>query len=627
MEVDVPSPALSQERTSGAMPDQPSASEHQASPVDVEAEILTSPNPEVVSSPSPLTNNDQSPSTSATPSSATEISPPPSNSQAPVIDLSDTPSPSPSKSEAKASPSPLKRDSTSITHLEDLQTSRPAPASPASSRPSSALFDTSAARERSGSSASAGLAGGGGGGIGLPRRVSSASSSRGSTGGSGSAAGSQNRNRSTSRAGSTGQGRSIARPKSMLGTTITLPEPSYENDPSSSSSSGIAIARQGADEEEKLNLNLNSKKHDSIPEYPQSNIVTEHQVQGDTPAQHAGDAKLTANSTSTSTSTRVASDQEHSQRDLSVPPSQARVKGDSETSSFVMAAQPEASSSSTPTTALSSALEIQVIVRDFAFESSDERYHGRGVINLRESASSVTGFKWPWQSGAGAGADEQSSSSSAGPAGGGRGAGWGGFGLIGGWRGFGNRANQSAGREDDDDDDEDQEDDDDGDDEDYRIGGVGGRGGREADERYYSSPAQSDSRSVSDQEEDSQMDDDGFNDDRDRDESRISGSIHLNETESGSTNYRYKILPLLPESEEPSGHYRASYPFEALSSSEMTLVEGDLLKISGRGNGDPGWVIARKVVLGQGGQVEGVEERVGLVPEGYLERVEVVQVE
>ncbi|OCF39945.1 hypothetical protein I317_06257 [Kwoniella heveanensis CBS 569] len=591
--------------------------------------------PKIVQSPSPISTEHALPS----PPSKTfkSVPPPPTTSHEPVID---SPSPSPSasashsQSQSPRTPkvSPMKRDSTSITHLEDLQTSRPAPASPASSRPSSTLFDNSAAaaaaaaRDRSGSTASSSALAGGMG-VSVGRRVSSASSSKGSTPRPGSAS----RNRSTSRAGSTGQGRSAARPKSMLGTNITLPEPT--NDSSSSLDRQRDEKTQQADSTRDEDATKKQSKHESIPEYPQSNIVTEHQVQGDTTTQQAENQPQPRTSTSTTATLGSTSTIDSEQRDSLAPTPQ--VSGDSETSSFVLAGNPEPEepgTSSTPTTTLSSALESvvkEVIVRDFAYDPSDERFHGRGVISLRESTSSITGVRWPWRSGAGAG-DAQGSSAESSTAAGGGGGGWGGFGLIGGWRGFGNRAKQAAARGDDEDDDEDDDEEDEDDEEDYRIGAGAGAGGRRGngniegdDEMYYSSPAQSDSRSLSDQ-EDSQMADD--DDDEERDGARISGSIHLNADESsGSITYKYKILPLLPESEEPSGHYRASYPFEALSSSEMTLSEGDLLKISGRGNGDPGWVIARKVVLGEKGNVEGIEERVGLVPEGYLERVEVVE--
>ncbi|OCF37545.1 hypothetical protein I316_00671 [Kwoniella heveanensis BCC8398] len=589
--------------------------------------------PKIVQSPSPISTEH---ALSSPPSKTFKsVPPPPTTSHEPVID---SPSPSPSASHSQSqSPrtpkvSPMKRDSTSITHLEDLQTSRPAPASPASSRPSSTLFDNSAAaaRDRSGSTASSSALAGGMG-VSVGRRISSASSSKGSTPRPGSAS----RNRSTSRAGSTGQGRSAARPKSMLGTNITLPEPT--NYSSSSLDRQRDEKTQQADSTRDEDATKKQSKHESIPEYPQSNIVTEHQVRGDTTTQQAENQPQPRTSTSTtatlgSTSTIDSEQRESEQRDSLAPTPQ--VSGDSETSSFVLAGNlepEEPGTSSTPTTTLSSALESvvkEVIVRDFAYDPSDERFHGRGVISLRESTSSITGVRWPWRSGAGAG-DAQGSSPESSTAAGGGGGGWGGFGLIGGWRGFGNRAKQAAARGDDEDDDEDDDEEDEDDEEDYRIGAGAGVGGRRGngniegdDEMYYSSPAQSDSRSLSDQ-EDSQMADD---DDEERDGARISGSIHLNADESsGSITYKYKILPLLPESEEPSGHYRASYPFEALSSSEMTLSEGDLLKISGRGNGDPGWVIARKVVLGEKGNVEGIEERVGLVPEGYLERVEVVE--
>lgn len=61
------------------------------------------------------------------------------------------------------------------------------------------------------------------------------------------------------------------------------------------------------------------------------------------------------------------------------------------------------------------------------------------------------------------------------------------------------------------------------------------------------------------------------------------------------------------ESEEPWGMYRAAYAFEAEGEHEMTVAEGEVIEVRGRGGGE-GWVIGVKT---------GQE---GLVPEGYLER-------
>ncbi|WWC67697.1 uncharacterized protein I206_101609 [Kwoniella pini CBS 10737] len=152
------------------------------------------------------------------------------------------------------------------------------------------------------------------------------------------------------------------------------------------------------------------------------------------------------------------------------------------------------------------------------------------------------------------------------------GSGWGGFGFLGGWR---NKPIIFTGDEDG----RPTFDDEDSDEGDFEPA-------QQEVEEYYSSPAQSD---------------------------------------SGETfGYSYNILEPLPENIEPKGYYRAAYPFEALSSSEMTLEEGDLISLSGRGNGDPGWVIARRVRV-LAGKIAGIDEVVGLVPESYLERVEVIE--
>ena len=62
------------------------------------------------------------------------------------------------------------------------------------------------------------------------------------------------------------------------------------------------------------------------------------------------------------------------------------------------------------------------------------------------------------------------------------------------------------------------------------------------------------------------------------------------------------------EGEEPSGTYRVAFSFVSEGANEMTVDEGDVIQVTGRGGGQ-GWVIAS------------VGGRSGLVPEGYLERI------
>lgn len=83
------------------------------------------------------------------------------------------------------------------------------------------------------------------------------------------------------------------------------------------------------------------------------------------------------------------------------------------------------------------------------------------------------------------------------------------------------------------------------------------------------------------------------------------------------------------EEDEPWGLYRAVYPFEAVGEHEMGMDEGDLVDLRGRGGGD-GWVVGVKKVLGPDGKVVALglgldqeyEEKEGLVPESYLEKVD-----
>lgn len=81
------------------------------------------------------------------------------------------------------------------------------------------------------------------------------------------------------------------------------------------------------------------------------------------------------------------------------------------------------------------------------------------------------------------------------------------------------------------------------------------------------------------------------------------------------------------DDEEPYGLYRAAYAFEAEGEHEISLEEGEVVEVKGRGGGE-GWVIAVKLKKKDGagatdeGGGEGKDMVEGLVPEGYLEKVD-----
>ncbi|WVR04441.1 hypothetical protein IAU60_001444 [Kwoniella sp. DSM 27419] len=388
-----------------------------------------------------------------------------------------------SASNASLSPSMI---STSPQY-DALHTSRPAPVSPSPSRPSSALYDhhSSIPRDRSGSTSSS--RGG--------RRVSSGSVASGSG------------RRAASR----------SRPKSMLGTNVTVPQPVTPEEVPEGVPALAEVAQGGLERSEPIGSG-----------------------EGDG-SDRAGDIGQRAGA-------QVDELEADTREDKAPGPSSSH----------------------------------QVIIRDYAFSPSDDRYSGNGVIEEVPPESPSMGFAWAWKSSRGADAAGSSSRGEASR-------GWGG--LMGGWRGFGSRGNAQAGstshgvsgKADDLDDDEREEDGDEDEDEDTEDDEF--LGTDQAIE-YYSSPSPSD-------------------------------------VDLASDGYTYNVLPPLPEGREPKGLYRAAYAFEALSSSEMSLTEGDLLSISGRGNGDPGWVIARRAVL-EDARVVGTLDPAGLVPEAYLERVELV---
>ncbi|WWD22072.1 hypothetical protein CI109_106561 [Kwoniella shandongensis] len=401
-------------------------------------------------------------------------------------------------------------------HHLSLQSSRPAPPSPASSRPTSTVilspepvhFSTSspsslgeALRDRSGSTSSRG-----------GRRISAGSSTKG--GGGGGAP----RSRASS----------AVRPRSTLGTSVSLPsgaegdEEATPREPiqqgTSSSGGGLGLGLGTGAGASRGNEDEGEPRVGGIP-----STILEH------------------------------------------------VDKTSETTSQIEMVK-------------------LVIIRDYAYTPSDERHHGRGAP-LPQRSSSTSGFKWPWRTGAngespdpGTEEDEESKR------------GWGGFGLLG-WRGFSSgarRSNRSSSSQLD------------GTNHSHRLDGDRGGEDDEVDgesefqqnddgEEYFSSPEMSES------------------------------DLLLVTQHNLEPSYAFTVLPALEDpDEEPKGLYRAAYAFEGLSSSEMSLEEGDLLMINGRGNGDPGWVIARKMSVVKG-RVEKGDEKVGLVPEGYLERVEVVK--
>lgn len=207
----------------------------------------------------------------------------------------------------------------------------------------------------------------------------------------------------------------------------------------------------------------------------------------------------------------------------------------------------------TPYQALLAITVRSIVIRDFAYRKTDDRYHGRNYEEEKWGSPDDPETRWgkekPEQ--------EEEKDNNAG--------GWGGFGFFG-WRSrFGKQddvEDQSAVNE--------------------QVDMADG----DADEDYYSSPQLS---------------------------------------EPDTFGYAYKILPPLSPSLEPAGLYRAAYMFEGMGASEMSVDEGELLLLSGRGNGNPGWVIARRMRVEDGKVHRG--EAVGLVPESYLERVEVLDAE
>ncbi|WVQ76811.1 hypothetical protein IAR50_006485 [Cryptococcus sp. DSM 104548] len=200
--------------------------------------------------------------------------------------------------------------------------------------------------------------------------------------------------------------------------------------------------------------------------------------------------------------------------------------------------------------------DLPYVIRDFAYEESDERHRG---IHKEEPWGSPHEHDSAW--GPARAAEENGDAQHAG--------GWGGFGGFLGWRRrFGSSQDDGAQQEE-------------ADEEETVDVGAGQIPGEE----YYTTPP-------------------------------------LSEADLG---YSYTVLPPLDPSLEPTGLHRVAYTFDGMGASEMSVDEGELLYLSGRGNGNPGWVIARKMTI-EGGKLE-KSDAVGLVPESYLERVDVYDVE
>lgn len=180
---------------------------------------------------------------------------------------------------------------------------------------------------------------------------------------------------------------------------------------------------------------------------------------------------------------------------------------------------------------------LTVVIRDYGFPDTDERFFGRGqVLSPKKEKWRFSNFALGRRPSGSGGASGEGSPKSPDPNGSDldERRGWGfGF-LASGWKGFGRKRSTSS----------------------------------------ESSP----SIPIHDEPEDTDdVDDDGyFSDEQD-------------------------------ETEEPYGMYRAAYSFEAEGEHEMSMTEGEILEVRGRGGGE-GWVIGVKA---------GQE---GLVPEGYLER-------
>lgn len=152
-----------------------------------------------------------------------------------------------------------------------------------------------------------------------------------------------------------------------------------------------------------------------------------------------------------------------------------------------------------------------IVVRDFAYHKTDDRYHGRNYEEEKWGSPNDPETRWGEEKPL-----EEEKDDNAG--------GWGGFGFFG-WRSRFGKQNEAE----------------DGGAVNDQVDVVDG----DADEDYYSSPQPS---------------------------------------EPDASGYAYKILPPLSPSLEPAGLYRAAYMFEGMGASEMSVDEGELLLLTGRGS-------------------------------------------
>lgn len=345
-------------------------------------------------------------------------------------------------------------------------------------------------------------------------------------------------------------------------------------------------------------------------------------TEDDTDVKPPGPPSRTFSGTASSTPSRVPSPvEEHPDADISTSESPSGLRS---TSSFF--------SSSNQSVPPQPRQRLQVIIRDYAFPIKDERYHGRPSLHLSVSDSTS-------RSAASSDIEDYSAS----PAGFGGGTargerrkssfgGWGGFSLGGfGWgslKGSNGKGNKQSR----------------GDLGDGGSGGAlglakgGGTGGSSSSEQQFQRFGATDmddldlssdmtpSSSYGLGEEDS----DGFlsgkqagfcgrggSNNKRGDES---GFQHDGEEELIDDEYDphgdHEAEDLGPE---PKGLYKAVYPFEAEGEPEMSVGEGEVVRIKGRGGGS-GWVVGVRFEIGQKGEEVDLQE--GLVPESYLEAVE-----
>ncbi|ORX34404.1 hypothetical protein BD324DRAFT_683357 [Kockovaella imperatae] len=483
--------------------------------------------------PSPSLNTSQS----STPSSMTPSNSIPSGlkvNQQGTVDLSQSETSLPSHTGPIHSTSPIARRvsvseaSTNPVHRvpkprsnSALQSSRPAPPSPASSRPASGIFSLDG--KSSPVPSSPGLDT-----VHPPRDRSSSTSSSRASAAAAAVMGAVGRRSSLG----TGRVSSKSRPKSALGASFIaqadapyLPESGASTVFSTSHSAPSAAISGLPSTTPSTNLPDSSLTTTAIPEYPSPrSSTTQAPPQGSIIALGSPDPTSpgsTANPTPTPTS-------------------------------------PTTAVGSTPTTPPLPA----VIIRDYAFPPTDPRFQGPGLPLSGPGGSSARRSSSRWF---GLGSDDNShGNGGSGPSK----KSWGGFGFMS-FRNLIRRKDSS----------------------DSNASGLSGMGTTEGDEEY---------------------------------------RLPVPEPDHDEDDYAFSSDSGLEE-DEPWGLYRAVYPFEAVGEHEIGMEEGDLVDVRGRGGGE-GWVVGVRKILSSDGRVvsplgRGEEEKEGLVPESYLEKVDLKALE